>query len=54
MKTLAKVWFMFMLSNMIPIGHVSDVKVPRCNLLFSMIQDDYTINISKNISDELQ
>jgi len=41
-----------MLSNVI--GHVSDVNVPRCNLLFFMMQDDYTINIARLISDELQ
>jgi len=36
-----------MLSNVILIGHVSDVNVP-------MMQDDYTINIARVIFDELQ
>jgi len=37
-----------------PIRHVSVVNVPRCNLLFSMIQNDYTINVARIILDELQ
>jgi len=43
-----------MLANIIPIGHVSDVNVARSNLLFSMLQDEYTINVAKIISDEIQ
>jgi len=37
MRTLAHVWLTFMLSNVIPIRHVSDVNMLRCNLLFSMM-----------------
>jgi len=40
--------------HVIPIGHVSDVNVARSNLLFSMLQDDYTINVARIISDEIQ
>jgi len=43
-----------MLANVIPIGHVSDLNVVRSNLLFSMLQDDYTIDIARIISDEIQ
>jgi len=43
-----------MLADVIPIGHVSDVNVARSNLLFSMIQDDYTINVARIISYEIQ
>ena len=43
-----------MLANVVPIGHVSDINVVRSNLLFSMIQDDYTINVARIISDEIQ
>ena len=54
MRTLSQVWLTFMLANVIPIGHVSDINVARSNLLFSMIQDDYTINVARIISDEIQ
>jgi len=43
-----------MLANVIPIGHVSDINVVRSNLLFLMIQDYYTINVARIISDEIQ
>jgi len=43
-----------MLANVIPIDHVSDVNIGRSNLLFSITQDDYTINIARVISDEIQ
>jgi len=54
MRTLSQVWLTFMLANVVPIGHVSDINVARSNLLFSMIQDDYTINVARIISDEIQ
>ena len=34
MKTLAQVWTTFLLANIVPIGHVSDLNVPRCHLLY--------------------
>jgi len=43
-----------MLANVIPIGHVLDINVARSNLLFLMIQDDYTINVARIIFDEIQ
>jgi len=54
MRTLSQLWLTFMLANDIPIGYVSDINVGRSNLLFSMIQDDYTINVARIISDEIQ
>jgi len=54
MRTLAQVWLTFMLANVMPTGHVSDINVTKSNLLFSMMQDDFTINIAKVISDEIQ
>jgi len=54
MRTLAQVWLTFMMSNVIPIRHVSNVNMLRCNLLFSMMQDDYIINIARIISYKLQ
>jgi len=54
MRTLTQVWLRFMLANVVPTGHVSDINVIKSNLLFSMMQDDFTINISRIISDEIQ
>jgi len=54
MRTLAQVWLTFLLANVMPTGHVSDINVVKSNLLFSMMQDDFTINIVRVISDEIQ
>jgi len=54
MRTLSQVWLTFMLANVVPTSHVSDINVAKSNLLFSMIQDDYTVNIARIISDEIQ
>jgi len=54
MRTLAQMWLTFILANVVPTGHVSDSNVIKSNLLFSMMQDDFTINISRIISDEIQ
>jgi len=54
MRTLAQGWLTFMLANMVPTGHVSEINVIKSNMLLSMMQDDFTINISKIISDEIQ
>jgi len=53
MRTLAQVWLTFLLANVMPTGHVSDINVAKSNLLFSMMQDDFTINIARVISDEI-
>jgi len=37
MRTLAQVWLTFMMANVMPTGHVSDIKVTKSNLLFSMM-----------------
>jgi len=39
-----------MLANVMPTGHVSDINVTKNNLLFSIMQDDFTINILNIIS----
>jgi len=54
MRTLAQVWLTFLLANVMPTGHVSDINVAKSNLLFSMMQDDFTINIARVISNEIQ
>jgi len=54
MRTLAQVWLTFMLANVVPTRHVSDINVIKNNLLFSVMQDDFTINISRIIYDEIQ
>jgi len=54
MRTLAQVWLTFMLANVVPTGHVSDINMIKSNLLFSVMQDDFTINILRITSDEIQ
>jgi len=54
MRTLAQVCLTFMLANVMSTGHVSDINVTKSNVLFSMMQDDFTINIARVISDEIQ
>jgi len=43
-----------MLPIIVPIGHVSDLNVPRCNMLYSIIQEDHTMNVSRVISDKIK
>jgi len=38
-----------MLSNIVPIGHVSDLNIPRCHLLYSLLKDDYSVEVAKII-----
>jgi len=54
MRTLAQVWLTFVLANVVPTGHVSNINVIKSNLLFSMMQDDFTIYISRIIFDDVQ
>jgi len=54
MRTLAQIWLTFMLANIAPSGHVSDLSMLRCNLLFALIQDEISVNVAKIISDEIQ
>jgi len=36
-RTLAQIWLTFMLANIAPSGHVSDLNMQCCNLLFALI-----------------
>jgi len=53
MKTLAQVWTTFLLANIVPIGHVSDLNVPRCHLLYCIIREDLTVDVATIISEEI-
>jgi len=53
MKTLAHVWTTFLLANIVPIGHVSDLKVPRCHLLYCIMREDLTVDVATIISKEI-
>jgi len=50
MKTLAQVWMTFLLTNIIPLGHVSDLNLPRCQLLYTIMRDDYKVDVAQIIS----
>jgi len=54
MKTLAQVWTTFLLANIVPIGHVSDLNVPICHLLYCITREDLTIDMATIISKEIQ
>ncbi|WP_163280127.1 hypothetical protein [Klebsiella aerogenes] len=43
MKTLSQVWIILMLANIVPIGHMSDLNIPRCHLLCFLLKDDYFV-----------
>ena len=49
MKMLSQVWMVFMLANMVPNGHVSDLNIPRCHLLYFLLRDDYFVDVAKII-----
>lgn len=53
MKTLAQVWMTFLLSNIVPIGHVSYLNVPICHLLFYILREDLTVDVATIISEEI-
>jgi len=53
MKTLAQAWMTFLLANIIPLGHVSDLSLPRCQLLYSIMRDDYKVDVAQIISDHI-
>jgi len=49
MKTLSHVWMVFMLANMVPISHVSDLNILRCHLLYCLLKEDYYVDVAKII-----
>jgi len=53
MKTLAQVWTTFLLANIVPIGHVSDLNVPKCHLLYCIMREDLTVDVATIISEEI-
>jgi len=52
-KTLAQVWTTFLLANIVPTGHVSDLNVPRCHLLYCIMREDLTVDVATIISEEI-
>jgi len=53
MKTIVQIWMTFTLTNIVPIGHVSDMNMPRCYLVYSILREDYSVNVARIISDEI-
>ena len=49
MNTLSQVWMVFMLANMIPIDHVSDLNILRCHLLYCLLKDYYFVDVANII-----
>jgi len=52
MKTIVRMWMTFILENIVPIGHVSDMNMPRCYLVYSILREDYSVNVARIISNE--
>ena len=53
MKTIVQMWMTFILANIVPIGHVSDMNMPRCYLVYSILREDYSVNMARIISEEI-
>ena len=54
MKTLAQVWTTFLLANIVPIGHMLDLNVPRCHLLYCIMREDLSVDVATIISEEIR
>ena len=52
LKSIARIWQNFLFSNVLPITHISDVNIPRAELMCAILQG-YDIDISRIISNEL-
>jgi len=53
MKTLSQAWMVFMLANMAPNGHVSDLNIPRYHLLYCLLKDNHFVDVTKIICYEI-
>jgi len=53
MNTLAQVWTIFLLANIVHIGHVLDLNVPICHLLYCIMREDLTVDVTTIISKEI-
>jgi len=49
MKTIVQMWMTFTLANIVPIGHVSDMNMSRCYLVYSILREDYSVNVARII-----
>jgi len=47
MKTSSQVWMVFMSANMVLVGHVSDLDILRCHLLYCLLKEDYFVDVTK-------
>ena len=39
MKTLSQVWMVFVLANMVSIGPVLHLNIPKCHLLYCLLKN---------------
>jgi len=53
MKTLSQIWMVFMLTNIVPICHVSNFNIPTCHLLYCLLKEDYFVDVAKIICYEI-
>jgi len=53
MNTLVQVWITFLLPNIVPISHVSDLNVPKCHLLYCIMREDLTLDVATIIYEEI-
>jgi len=52
-KTLSHVWMVFILENIVHIGHVSDLNILRCYLLYCLLKEYYSVDVAKIIFYEI-
>jgi len=43
----------FHAGQLVPNGHVSDLNIPRCHLLYCILKDDYFVDVAKIICHEI-
>ena len=53
MKILSLVCMVFILANMVPIGHVSALNIPRFHLLYCLLKEDYYVDVANIICYEI-
>lgn len=52
MTTLTQIWMTFLLSNILPSDHNSDLTIPKCHLVYSFMSQ-FSVDVTRLISDAI-
>ena len=52
MTTLMQIWMTFLLSNILPSNHTSDLIMPKCELVYSILSQ-ISVDVARLISDAI-